>query len=114
MNAMQSVEKIVSKTPGLTTKQIAEQSGIPYDRARSAVHNLARAHRIHNQIVNKKAYWYTNKPDKKATTKAEPVVTTAQPSRINKMTGRYLCPELRSTPYRPGAMDAFNLPSRGL
>lgn len=36
----------------------------------------------------------------------------AQPDRIDRMIGIYKCPELKSYPNRPGAMDAYKLPSR--
>ena len=52
------------------------------------------------------------KPNPKAAP-ATPDNPPTPPCRIDRMTGTYTCPELYAPPSRPGAMDAYRLPSRG-
>jgi hypothetical protein len=103
---IQHIAEIIARHPGLTTTQIAERTGIRRLQCRNALTGLVRSRRVHCVIVGCTGHWYIGEAEK-------PDTGIARPDRINKMTGQYTCPELRTTPYRPGAMDAFNVPSRG-
>lgn len=39
------------------------------------------------------------------------MTTKATPWSLDKMEGKYLCPELKTHPTRQGCMEAFKLPS---
>lgn len=94
--------------PNLTIPQVASRAGLKKLQARNALNRLMKSKRAHCLLIKRTGYWFAG-PSEKPT---EPGV--AMPDRISKMTGQYTCPELRTSPYRAGAMDAYKLPSRGL
>lgn len=56
-------------------------------------------------------FFYSIAVQKEEKKKAESGGAFAEPDTISRMQGEYLCPELRTFPDRPGAMDAYKLPS---
>ena len=103
---IQQISDIIAVNPGLTTTEISARTGIPRLQCRNALTGLVRTRRVHRTIVGCASRWYIGEAEKLDT-------AIAKPDRINKMTGQYTCPELRTSPNRVGAMDAFKLPSRG-
>ena len=94
---------------GLTAAKITERGGFLTDQVRSALSKLSAKGAV---IVirpggSPAGLWFhsTLRP-------AEPP-QPVQASRIDRMAGTYTCPELYAAPSRPGAMDAYRLPSRG-
>lgn len=104
---IQQIAEVIAVNPGLTTTEISERTGIKRLQCRNALAGLARTHRVHFVIVGCASRWYIGEAEKLD-------AAVARPDRINKMTGQYTCPELRTSPYRVGAMDAFKVPSRGM
>jgi hypothetical protein len=106
MTTIDQIISIIKRTPGLTTTEIRERIGISQPQIRNGLTGLVKSRRVYKVIAGAKAHWFYGVEEK-------PTPTKAQPDRINKMTGRYHCPELRITPARPGAMDAYRIPSKG-
>lgn len=100
---------VLAAMPDITSADLAVKLDAPLNSVKNTLGFMRERGRATWQRVGKAWLWRLQTPAKKQA--PAPVV---KPERINKMAGTYLCPELRSTPYRPGAMDAFNLPSRGL
>lgn len=103
------ITKVLAVMPDITSADLAVKLDAPPSSVKNTLSFMRERGQATWQRVGKARLWRLQTPGKKQAT--APVV---KPGRINKMAGTYLCPELRSTPYRPGAMDAFNLPSRGL
>ena len=108
MHIIDRIAAALPVEPGITTRQLSSKTGIPYEQCRGALGRLSHRRQISKFVEKNVTYWYgkPQKPKEKS--------GNAQPNRINKMTGHYSCPELSAPPARPGAMDAYNLPSKGL
>ena len=108
MNIIERVQAALPKKPGITTREICDKAAVSYEQCRGALNRLSNRRQISKVVRENVAFWYDEPPSK-------PPQSNPTPSnRINKMAGQYDCPELRATPYRPGAQDAFSVPSRGI
>lgn len=105
------------------TTLVAEgtQCGLTYAETLLALKTLERQGVILRRLAwvdghkTKQPFWKIEqpvKPNPKAAP-ATPDNPPTPPNRIDRMTGTYTCPELYAPPSRPGAMDAYRLPSRG-
>ena len=108
MTIIEKMARTLIIAPGLTAEELAERTGIPRRKLRCALSRLSKKKAAHCLQDGLDYRWFTGEAPKPS----HPSI--AKPARINKMEGRYDCPELRATPYRPGAMDAFKVPSRGI
>ena len=131
---MNRVLEILTAAPGLTVAQIAERAGVTGDQVSNALFKLNRkygeAYRVNTPGARTGVWFHIDqragqfretcsivqfKPRLKPKP-AEPVAPAplpTPPNRIDRMVGTYTCPELYAAPTRPGAMDAYRLPSRG-
>lgn len=95
---------------GMTAREMAEHIGtISVESVRITLQWMRESGRAHSCQVGKHHRWYAGEDP----VKPEPVPTMARPDRIDRMAGTYLCPELRSQPYRAGSQDAQRIASRG-
>jgi len=100
------ITKVLAVMPDITSADLAVKLDAPLSSVKNTLSFMRERGQATWQRVGKARLWRLQTPG----LAPAPVV---KPARINKMAGTYLCPELRSTPYRPGAMDAYRLPSRG-
>lgn len=87
---------------GVSPQEAADATGLDLKLTRATLHNMHGA----GQIVNAGTH---NKPLWRLTTDADRAPTSSTPAKAP--TGRYSGTELRAFTTRPGAMDAFTLPS---
>jgi len=108
---------VVNANPGLFVAQIAERVGIRTDQCHNAIKRLAtRRHKIYRAdpaAGSSEGRWYPVGVLPARASTANGASLPTPPNRIDRMTGTYTCPELYAPPSRPGAMDAYRLPSRG-
>lgn len=105
------LERMVPHLDGATTEHLAEQLVTSVEMVRKVMQALRESGRAHKVKRGNKFHWYPGTCPTLARSKAHP--TTAAANRMSRMEGTYLCPELRAQPVRPGAMDAYALPTRG-
>lgn len=133
---MDRVLEIIAATPGLTVAQIAGRAGVTGDQVSNALFKLNRRygkafrenipgartgiwfHTSHQAERFREAYFVerprrVSRPKSKPTEYAAAAPLPTPPNRFDRMSGTYTCPELYAPPSRPGAMDAYRLPSLG-
>lgn len=109
MSIIRQIAVALCHDTGRTTDEIAKQTNVPRQQVRNALARLSREGVAHSVRSSGKIFhWFSGEGPKDPAPHA-----VARPDRINKMEGKYDCPELRYVPFRNGAMDAFKLPSRG-
>lgn len=121
MTNQELVLDYIKKNAGLTRSQIGEAMGLPVQQVKAAIYKLrlkakiwpetddGRTFRWHAGSGGRSAY-IPKQPDSKPVDPA----SVAMPPRYNCMKApAYSCPELRSVPFRPGAMDAYLIASGG-
>lgn len=114
----------IQSNHGVTVDEIATQLDKPKNKVKSAVDRLMRSEKIDSHAISKGiAARYTaafkapamvqpmNGPGHTMKPMGKLDAPTSAPHRTGTMTDDYLGPELRPYEGRPGAMDAYNLPS---
>lgn len=114
---MDRVLAILTAAPGLTVAQIAERAGVTAGQCRNSLNRLAtrrfKVCRADPAAGSAEGRWYPVGVLPARASTANGAALPAPPNRIDRMTGTYDGAELYAPPSRPGAMDAYRLPSRG-
>ena len=109
---LQRVIDHLASNPDISHAQIAIDLRIAPVQARGAVQKLrqrgwARATEVNHNL------WTWRLVVSSPRIVKEPLTFDAQPNRIDRLAGTYLCPELRTQPYRPGSEQYRSIASRG-
>ena len=108
---------VVNANPGLFVAQIAERAGVTAGQCRNSLNRLAtrrfKVYRADPAAGSAEGRWYPVGVLPARASTANGAALPTPPNRIDRMSGTYTCPELYAPPSRPGAMDAYRLPSRG-
>ena len=106
---------VVIASPGLFVAQIAERAGVTAGQCRNSLNRLAtrrfKVYRADPAAGSAEGRWYPVGVLPARASTANGAALPTPPNRIDRMSGTYTCPELYAPPSRPGAMDAYRLPS---
>jgi hypothetical protein len=96
---------------GRTLEQITRMTGLDDDTAQGVLHNMVSAQRADSVLVTNHRYWRLLSAVAKEQAEQQRALRYT-PVRNSTASGLYVPIELRPYEGRPGAMDAFALPSR--
>lgn len=92
-------------TPGISPERLASTTGVPLKSVRRILQTLRMQHAAVNTGTTMAPLWRPSRPGDHVRTQAE------LPINNSTVSGDYIPVELRPFDGRPGAMDAFSLPS---
>lgn len=96
---------------GRTREQIVRMTGVDDDAVQAVLHNLVAKQRVDSILVTNHRHWRLLSAVAKEQAEQQRA-ERASLVRNSTASGLYIPTELRPYEGRPGAMDAFNLPSR--